>query len=311
MGRRSHSDRNILKHKKKVKTATNSNEIECNTTSVISDKLPIQETSNDLLSGDQRLTLNSVLKGSIGKPVTQQDDMYLHLKPTTTIQSHNKFIDASILDCETTRTMLKKAQRECIGHIKCIYSRRNVAAISPDDLTATDPMLNVIHILHHNCVPVPTHWRLRNGRFLTEHVPKYAVASKHQNVYKMAPFATKLYNPKDVFAQFQRFNKDIQQCNTSPSVDISYENRKNWVTIPLLSHGDLYHEARSSIICRSTYSPGTLSDELREALNIQPNDPPPWLPRQSLLPKPPWLHDISIATLNVSTSKQDTSLLRF
>lgn len=309
MGKRSHSDRNRLKHKRKTEKDVTDCSIEHNNT-VTSNSL-IQTTSKETLSGGQKLTLEFTMKDSLSKSNTQRDDVRSHLKSAIGLQGHSKSTEAPVLEHETTRTVLKKEQRECIGYIKCVYSRRNVAAINPDDLTAADPMLNAIHILHHNCVPVPVDWRLRNGRFLSEHVPKYTVASKHQNIYKTPLFAIKLYDPKDVLARFQRSNAGIKQCSSSQSIDIDYDSRKNWVTIPLLSHGDLYHEARSSIICRLAYSPGTMSDELREALNIQPNDPPPWLARQSLLPKPPWLHDISIAALNVSTSKQDTQLLRF
>lgn len=300
MGRRSHSDRNLLKHKKQREKELSSGALEHTVVdkaegslTKIADRAPI--TSN------QEPVLESILASSTSKPTSHQGGACPYSKP----------VEAFTPEQEITRAMLKKEQRECISYIKCKYSRRNVAAITPDDLTAVDPLLNVIHILHHNCVPVPAHWRLRNGKFLSEHVPKYTVASKHQNVYKIPLFAAKLYDPKDVYARSQRPNKDSKQCHSLHTVEIDYEYRKNWVTTPLLSHGDLYQETRSSIICRSAYSPGIMSDELREALNIQPNDPPPWLARQSLLPKPSWLQDISITALNISTPKQGTLFLRF
>ncbi|EFO63585.1 Hypothetical protein GLP15_4720 [Giardia lamblia P15] len=311
MGRRSHSDRNRLKHKKRAEKDPNDDDLEHSVNSIDAaiEKSSIRTVCKEVTSVDLESTLKYALTNLIHKPISQESNA--HLYPTSTITTQNGPTRTLTLEHETTRTALKKEQRECLGYIKCIYSRRNVASITADDLTAADPMLNIIHILHHNCVPVPVHWRLRNGRFLSEHVPKYTVASKHQNVYQIPLFAAKLYNPKDVYARFQRSSKENKQCSTPQAIDITYEHRINWVTTPLLSHGDLYQEARSSIICRSTYSPGTMSDELREALNIQPNDPPPWLARQSLLPKPSWLQDISIAALNVSVPKQETPLLRF
>lgn len=309
MGRRSHSDRNLLKHKRRAEKDSNGNGLEHDaiTINAAIEKPSIRAVCKEMAPADSESTLKYALAELIRKPASQEGCANSSFTSTT----QSKFARTLTLERETTRASVKREQRECLGYVKCTYSRRNVAAITADDLTAADPMLNVIHILHHNCVPVPVHWRLRNGRFLSEHVPKYTIASKHQNVYQIPLFAAKLYNPKDIYARFQRSSRESKQYSASQTVDITYEHRTNWVTIPLLSHGDLYQEARSSIIGRSAYSPGTMSDELREALNMQLNDPPPWLARQSLLPKPSWLQDISIAALNVSAPKQETPLLRF
>jgi splicing factor 3B subunit 2 len=63
-------------------------------------------------------------------------------------------------------------------------------------------------------------------------------------------------------------------------------------------HGDLYYEGKEYEIKMKEYKPGRMSPNLREALGIQENNPPPWLYNMQRYGPPPAYMNLKIPGVN-------------
>lgn len=66
----------------------------------------------------------------------------------------------------------------------------------------------------------------------------------------------------------------------------------------LTSHGDLYYEGKEYEIRMRGYKPGRLSPELRMALGIPDNSPPPWIINMQRYGPPPAYPNLKIPGVN-------------
>jgi splicing factor 3B subunit 2 len=86
-------------------------------------------------------------------------------------------------------------------------------------------------------------------------------------------------------------------------IDIDYQVLhdaffKNQKKPKLTMHGDLYYEGKEYEIRMRGYKPGRLSPELRQALGIPENSPPPWLINMQRYGPPPAYPNLKIPGVN-------------
>lgn len=171
------------------------------------------------------------------------------------------------------------------------------------DTSAADPRL-LIHLkAHRNVVPVPSHWSL-----------KREYLSSKRGVEK-APFALPKFIQETGIAEMrdaaldkqeQSSLKQKQRERVQPKMgklDIDYQKLYEaffrFQTKPELTrYGEIYYEGKEYETNLKHLHPGELSDELKEALNMPPGAPPPWLINQQRYGPPPSYPALKIPGLN-------------
>lgn len=171
------------------------------------------------------------------------------------------------------------------------------------DASAADPRL-LVHIKEYrNVVPVPGHWSL-----------KREYLSSKRGIEK-APFQLPKFIQETGIAEMrdavlekqeQQSLKQKQRERVQPKMgklDIDYQKLYEaffrFQTKPELTrYGEVYYEGKEYETNLRHLRPGELSDELKEALNIPPGAPPPWLINQQRYGPPPSYPALKIPGLN-------------
>ena len=73
---------------------------------------------------------------------------------------------------------------------------------------------------------------------------------------------------------------------------------KNQKKPKMTIHGDIYFEGKENEVKMRSYRPGKISDQLRKALGIQENSPPPWLITMQRYGPPPSYPHLKIPGLS-------------
>lgn len=152
-----------------------------------------------------------------------------------------------------------------------------------------------------NSVPVPRHW-CQKRRYLQY---KRGV---HKTPFKLPEFIESTGITK-VREQANDKNKTLKQKmreRMQPKmgkIDIDYQILhdaffKNQKKPKLTHHGDLYYEGKEYEIRMRGYKPGRLSPELRMALGIPDNSPPPWIINMQRYGPPPAYPNLKIPGVN-------------
>ena len=169
------------------------------------------------------------------------------------------------------------------------------------DITAKDPLFLLESKMVRNSVPVPRHWSQKR-RYLQY---KRGV---HKVPFKLPDFIEHTGITK-VREQASDKNKSLKQKmreRMQPKmgkIDIDYQILhdaffKNQKKPKLTHHGDLYFEGKEYEIRMRGYKPGRLSPELRIALSIPENSPPPWLVNMQRYGPPPAYPNLKIPGVN-------------
>lgn len=206
---------------------------------------------------------------------------------------------------ETEPTISKKKRKELnklsVAELKAMVRKPEI--VEWTDTSASDPKL-LIHIKgHRNVVPVPPHWSL-----------KREYLSSKRGVEK-APFALPNFIQETGIAEMrdaaldkqeQSSLKQKQRERVQPKMgrlDIDYQKLYEaffrFQTKPELTrYGEIYYEGKEYETNLKHLRPGELSDELKEALNMPPGAPPPWLINQQRYGPPPSYPALKIPGLN-------------
>ncbi|KAJ5495607.1 Pre-mRNA-splicing factor [Penicillium diatomitis] len=195
----------------------------------------------------------------------------------------------------------KEMNKLSVAELKAQVSKPDI--VDWTDTSATDPRL-LVHIkAHRNVVPVPSHWSL-----------KREYLSSKRGVEK-APFAlprfiqeTGIAEMRDAALEKQEQStlKQKQRERVQPKMgrlDIDYQKLYEaffrFQTKPELTrYGEIYYEGKEHETNLRHLRPGELSDELKEALNMPPGAPPPWLINQQRFGPPPSYPALKIPGLN-------------
>ena len=206
-------------------------------------------------------------------------------------------------DKEQKLSKKKRKERDklSVAELKALVQKPEL--VDWTDTSASDPRL-LVHIKsYRNVVPVPSHWSL-----------KREYLSSKRGVEK-APFAlpkfiqeTGIAEMRDAVLEKQNEAslKQKQRERVQPKMgklDIDYQKLYEAFFVrqtkpELTRYGEVYYEGKEYETNLKHLRPGELSDELKEALNIPPGAPPPWLINQQRFGPPPSYPSLKIPGLN-------------
>jgi splicing factor 3B subunit 2 len=197
----------------------------------------------------------------------------------------------------------RKLQRlSRVGKLKQLVDRPDVVEVW--DATAADPEFLVFLKAYRNSVPVPRHWN-RKKRYLQG---KRGVDKKP---YELPDFiqATGIARLREAYVEREELKRSKQKTRErlQPKIgkmDINYQvlhdaffkHQKRPAN--LTAFGDLYYEGREFETNLSEARPGQLSPELRAALALAPDYPPPWLANMQRVGPPPSYPNLRIPGVN-------------
>ena len=195
----------------------------------------------------------------------------------------------------------KEMNKLSVAELKAMVRKPEI--VEWTDTSAPDPRL-LIHIkAHRNVVPVPSHWSL-----------KREYLSSKRGVEK-APFALPKFIQETGISEMRDAALDKQEQSTLKQkqrervqpkmgkLDIDYQKLYEaffrFQTKPELTrYGEIYYEGKEYETNLKHLRPGELSDELRDALNMAPGAPPPWLVNQQRYGPPPSYPALKLPGLN-------------
>lgn len=197
----------------------------------------------------------------------------------------------------------KAANKLSIAELKAIVRKPEV--VEWTDTSAHDPRLLVNIKSSRNVVPVPTHWSLKReylsskrgvekpGFALPKFIAETGISDMRDAVLeKQAEATLKSRQRERVQGKTGKLDVDYQKL---------YEAFFRRQTKPHLTrYGEVYYEGKEHETNLRHLRPGELSDELREALNMPPGAPPPWLINQQRFGPPPSYPAMKVPGLNAA-----------
>ncbi|KAI4718936.1 DUF382-domain-containing protein [Aureobasidium sp. EXF-10727] len=195
----------------------------------------------------------------------------------------------------------KAASKLTIAELKRLV--RKPELVEWTDIDASDPLLLVRIKSQRNVVPVPSHWALKR-EYLSS---KRGIEKTHFNLPKFIA-DTGIAEMRDAVLekQAEATLKQKQRERVQGKLgklDIDYQKLyeaffRHQTKPPLTRYGEVYYEGKEYETNLRHLRPGELSDELREALNMPPGAPPPWLINQQRFGPPPSYPGLKISGLN-------------
>ncbi len=197
----------------------------------------------------------------------------------------------------------KLKSRLTVSELKQLVQRPDV--VEAHDVTAADPKLLVHLKAYRNTVPVPRHWchkrKYLQGKRGIEKKP-----FELPEFIAMTGIAKLRDNVADDGAEGGKKAKQRMRERVQPKmgkIDIDYQvlhdaffkfQQKPNLTMV----GELYYEGKEFEVSMTKKKPGHLSIELRTALGMPDNAPPPWLINMQRYGPPPAFPNLRIPGLN-------------
>lgn len=213
--------------------------------------------------------------------------------------------DVPIIEDEDSKTgglSRKKARRlnrPSVAYLKQIVDKPEI--VEWTDVAAADPTL-LIHLRgYRNMIRVPDHWGQKRDYLAS----KRGVAKQP---YELPSFIRdtgiqEMRNPHDTQTQSLRQKMRERVQGKLGKLDVDYQKLHDaffrYQTKPPLSmFGEVYYEGKEFETNFKHKRPGEISNELKEALNIPPGAPPPWLINMQRYGPPPSFPNLKIPGLN-------------
>lgn len=200
-----------------------------------------------------------------------------------------------------SRTKLKKRNRLNVAELKQLVKKPEV--VEWTDVSAPDPKLLVSLKSLRNCVPVPAHWSQKrdylSGKRGVEkssfELPDFIRAT---GVGEMRQAAA---DQREAQSLKQQMRQRVQP--KMGRLDIDYQKLHDaffrFQTKPVMTkYGETYFEGKEYETNTREKRPGDLSEDLKDALNIPPGAPPPWLISMQRFGPPPSYPSLKISGLN-------------
>ncbi|TQS37022.1 hypothetical protein Golomagni_02515 [Golovinomyces magnicellulatus] len=197
----------------------------------------------------------------------------------------------------------KKKERDklSVAELKALVKKPEL--VEWTDTSASDPRL-LVHIKsYRNVVPVPAHWALKREYLSSKRgvekppfsLPKFI---KETGIAEMRDAVLEKQN-EATLKQKQRERVQPKMGKLDIDYQKLYEAFFRFQTKPELTrYGEVYYEGKEYETNLRHLRPGELSEELKEALNIPPGAPPPWLINQQRFGPPPSYPSLKIPGLN-------------
>ncbi|KAG2196547.1 hypothetical protein INT47_010386 [Mucor saturninus] len=237
-----------------------------------------------------------------GKP--EQDDEEFPVLDNTEEQPQDKEGESDEeheSDQPLSKKKMKKVQRLTVAELKQLVKKPE--AVEWWDVTATDPRLLVALKSYRNTVPVPAHWSQKRkylqGKRGIEKPPwelpdfiKDTGIMEMRDAVKEKESAAGLKSKmkEKVAPKMGKLDIDYQKLHDA---FFRFQTRSKYTM-----HGELYYEGKEFETKLKEQKPGQLSEELKEALNMPPLAPPPWLINMQRYGPPPSYPSLKIAGLN-------------
>lgn len=196
----------------------------------------------------------------------------------------------------------RKAQNKLsVAELKALVHKPET--VDWTDTSASDPRL-LVHIKsYRNVVPVPAHWSLKREYLSSKRgveKPPFALPKFIQET-GIAEMRDAVLEKQDQASLKQKQRERVQPKMGKLDIDYQklYEAFFRFQTKPELTRfGEVYYEGKEYETNLRHLRPGELSEELKEALNIPPGAPPPWLINQQRFGPPPSYPSLKIPGLN-------------
>ncbi|KAK2733443.1 hypothetical protein FQN55_003355 [Onygenales sp. PD_40] len=207
---------------------------------------------------------------------------------------------------ETSGPKISKKKRKemnklSVAELKALV--RKPETVDWTDTSASDPRL-LVHIkAYRNVVPVPAHWSLKREYLSSKRgveKPPFALPKFIQET-GIAEMRDAAMEKQEQATLKQKQRERVQPKMGRLDIDYQklYEAFFRFQTKPELTrYGEVYYEGKEYETNLRHLRPGELSDELKEALNIPPGAPPPWLINQQRFGPPPSYPALKIPGLN-------------
>ena len=204
-------------------------------------------------------------------------------------------------EAKISKKKRKEMSKLSVAELKALVKKPDL--VEWTDTSATDPRL-LVHIKsYRNVVPVPTHWSLKReylsskrgiekaGFALPKFIKDTGIAEMRDAVLeKQEQASLKQKQRERVQPKMGKLDVDYQKL---------YEAFFRYQTKPEMTrYGEVYYEGKEYETNFKHLRPGELSEELKEALNIPPGAPPPWLINQQRFGPPPSYPALKIPGLN-------------
>ena len=201
--------------------------------------------------------------------------------------------------------MSKKKRKEqnklSVAELKALVPKPET--VDWTDTSASDPRLLVNIKAYRNVVPVPSHWSLKREYLSSKRgveKPPFALPKFIQDT-GIAEMRDAALEKQDQATLKQKQRERVQPKMGKLDIDYQklYEAFFRFQTKPELTRfGEVYYEGKEYETNLKHLRPGELSEELKEALNIPPGAPPPWLINQQRFGPPPSYPALKIPGLN-------------
>jgi splicing factor 3B subunit 2 len=201
--------------------------------------------------------------------------------------------------------MSKKKRKEMtqlsVAELKALVKKPEL--VEWTDTSAPDPKLLVHLKSYRNVVPVPTHWSLKREYLSSKRgieKPPFSLPKFIQET-GIAEMRDAILEKQEQATLKQKQRERVQ--GKTGKLDIDYQKLYDaffrFQTKPELTrYGEVYYEGKEFETNLRHLRPGELSDELKEALNMPPGAPPPWLINQQRYGPPPSYPALKVPGVN-------------
>lgn len=222
-------------------------------------------------------------------------------KPEVYFDDDNEIPDEDEGEPKVSKRKRKEMNKLSVAELKAMVRKPEI--VEWTDTSAPDPRL-LVHIkAHRNVVPVPSHWSLKREYLSSKRgvekppfsLPKFIQETgisemRDAALEKQEQSTLKQKTRERVQPKIGRLDIDYQKL---------YEAFFRFQTKPELTrYGEVYYEGKEYETNLRHLRPGELSQELKEALNMPPGAPPPWLINQQRYGPPPSYPALKIPGLN-------------
>merc|ERR1711939_406867 len=208
-------------------------------------------------------------------------------------------------DADKEAKLSKKKRKErdklSVAELKALVQKPEL--VEWTDTSASDPRLLVQIKSYRNIVPVPTHWSLKREYLSSKRgveKPPFALPKFIQDT-GIAEMRDAVLEKQNEASLKQKQRERVQPKMGKLDIDYQklYEAFFRFQTKPELTrYGEVYYEGKEYETNLRHLRPGELSEELKEALNMPPGAPPPWLINMQKIGPPPSYPALKIPGLN-------------
>ncbi|GFF43139.1 pre-mRNA-splicing factor sap145 [Aspergillus udagawae] len=222
-------------------------------------------------------------------------------KPEVYFDEDDEIPDEDDKGPKLSKKKRKELTKLSVAELKAMVRKPEI--VEWTDTSAPDPRL-LVHIkAHRNVVPVPLHWSLKREYLSSKRgveKPPFALPKFIQET-GISEMRDAALEKQEQATLKQRQRERVQPKMGRLDIDYQklYEAFFRFQTKPELTrYGEVYYEGKEYETNLRHLRPGELSAELKEALNMPPGAPPPWLINQQRYGPPPSYPALKIPGLN-------------